>query len=505
MVSIRVHLCVLVLLTWSPLATAEPAQTVDEQFATFKLASVPLPGSADEIVVDEEQSLEVFLSPSDFPDALARLTLSGVSADFAVNLDLSTLQGQALADRVQWPELGGRPLAVSAPASGITLAAARPRPRAPNGGNAEEWLAGEELRLEWYLTPEEGDTQGSLRGRVRAVRLATSDDLTLATWIAPPPPEGCAERFTPGGAPRCHVHGVSRAIQSLSIDISGRWVAIAGGDLRPRVDIWELESFTIARRIAFPPWQGSPQGATYTADGRLLVVVDGVGAVHLWNAATGGEHRQISAAAQAFTLLDAGRLIAVADGQGGVTLWRTDDGTIASRLGSASGRVSQRLTSSGDGQRLAALSFDEDQTTVMVWQIEDERLVGRVSRSGRLIDIGLDGSGEYLVATHDEEGLLRARLGPAATLAPFGGEVGRRCRGRLALSPDDRLLACTLDQGIALLDARQGRLVQTFGADDEHGRSIEAIVFTPDGARIIATGGGELLEWPLEPAERGRR
>lgn len=492
------HLATALLFTsflFAQVAAGESGHAADSRFAEFNLASVPLPGTADEVVVDEEQSLELFLSPSDFPDALARLALSGVGADFAVNLDLSTLQGEALPDRVQWPDLGGRPLTISTRSGespGLALTPVTPRPSI-----SEDELADQELQLQWYIQPEEGEPQGPLRGRVRAVRLATSDDQTLATWIARPPQEGCAESIAPGGGPRCHVSGVSRAVKALAVDISGQWVAVAGGDLRPRVDIWKLSSFSLAHRIAFPPWQGPPLGVEYTHDGRLLVVVDGVGTIHLWNASTGGEHHHFGASAQAFALLDVGRIIAVSNAEGGITLWRTADGTIAARLGGASGQQSQQLVASGDGHRLAAVSHDGDHATVTVWQLDGERVMGRVQADSGIVDVDLDGAGEHLFATHDERGLLKTRVSNSTSFAPFGGEAGRRCRGHIALSSDDSLVACAQNRGAALFDARQGQLVHSFGVDEERGVTLDAIDFSPDGARLLATGNGELLEWPL--------
>lgn len=505
-------------------ASAEPL-SADDRFAALRLASIPLPGTVDEIVVDEEQALEVFLSPSDFPDALVRLTLAGEAADFAVNLDVSTLRGEALSGRVRWPALGGRPLeaGLRPPAERIDLAP--PLDGAAAGGAAVEAIEGRELRLEWYLRPEEGEDEGPLRGTIEAVRLAVVEEggrsRTVAAWTAAPVVEGCRER----GEPRCRAGGASRAVSSLAIDPSGRWVAVAGGDLRPRVDLWETGAFAIARRIAFPPWQGPPLGAEFTPDGRLLVVGDAAGVIHLWDAGTGGDHRRIDAGAQAFALLAAGRLIAVANSpaaaaRGAVTLWRTGDGTIGARLGSgaeflqphspsSTSAAVSRLAASGDGLRLAALSLGEGGATVMVWQIEDEQVVGRARvAGGGVVDLALDGPGEHVLATHDERGLLRAAVAPAAPgggplpLEPWGGAPGRGCRGPLALSPDHERVACALERGVALFDAAHGRRVRTLGAEgDRTAEPPSALAFSPDGARLIATVGGELVEWRVPQGE----
>ena len=446
----------------------------------------------------------MFLSPSDFPDALVRLSLDGESADFAVNLDLSTLRGEALPGRVRWPSIGGRPLEVSAPAGPIELA-----PPADGAARAAEGIEGRALRLEWYLRPEEGEAQGPMRGTVQAVRLATVEEgltRTVAAWTAVADRSGCAER----GEPRCRAGGVSRAVRSLAIDPSGRWVAVAGGDLRPRVDVWERASFTVARRIAFPPWQGSPLGAEFTPDGRLLVVGDAAGAIHLWNAATGGEHRRIDTDAQVFVLLGMGRLIAASSGRGGLTIWRTGDGTISTRL-AATERPSAMLAASGDGLRLAALNLDEGGAAVTVWQVEDGQVVGRAAAAGGVVDLALDGPGEHVLVTHDERGLLRARVAPASSqgtpvpLEPWGGAQGRQCRGPLALSPDQTLLACAVERGIALFDVEQARFVRTLGAEGERGERPSALVFSPDGTCLLATEDGELLEWRLPRGEGGTR
>lgn len=485
----------LLLLISSEAALAEERTAAGDPFAELRLASLPLPGSADEVAVHPGQALEVFLSPSDFPDALVRLTLTGERAIFAMNLDETDRRGEAIPRRVRWPRLGDRPLEVTAEAEALPLEplAGQPRPDL-------EALTHPEAALEWYLQPLLGEDEGSLSARVQAVRLVSAEGRTLLAWSAPPPPPPCADR--PRGEPRCQLPGISRAVSSLAVHPSGRWVAVAGGDLRPRIDLWRGARLELTRRLAFPPWSGPPIRVGYTPDGQLLLVADAEGIVHAFEAETGGGHRRVAERARSFVVLDAGRLIATSDVDGGLTLWRTEDGTISSRIEGQDRGPSPLLAASGDGLRVAAMSSDGEGATIVIWELESEQVVGRIIDAGLgIVDLALDGGGDDLLATHDQRGLLRFRVGGEAGLEPFGGEAGRRCRGRMSLSLDGSLLAClTDDPGVAVFQATDGRLLHTLttGEQDE---ALSAVAFSPDGARLLATAGGTLLEWTLDRLE----
>ncbi len=247
--------------------------------------------------------------------------------------------------------------------------------------------------------------------------------------------------------------------------------------------------------------------AEFTPDGQWLVVADAQGVVHAFEAETGGGHREVARRARSFVILDAGRLIATSDAEGGLTLWRTRDGTIAARIGRQAHGPSPLLAASGDGLRVAAASYDEAEgASVTVWDLEYEQVVGRIPQAGPgIVDLALDGDGLNVLATHDQRGLLRFEVRTVGSFEPFGGEAGRRCRGRLALSPDRSLLACvTGEPGVAVFDASGGRLLHTLsaGETEEH---LSAIAFTPDGARLLGAAGGELLEWSLPPASERPR
>lgn len=485
----------LVVLFAPAVVLGQPVEAGDAEFERFRLASVPLPGTVDEVIVDEEQALEVFLSPSDFPDALVRLTLEGARADFAMNLDFATLSGEALPHRVQWPTLGGRELEVTAPetaSKGIRLQ----RPSTLRSEAAEK-LADQELRLEWFVKPEEGNAGGALRGRVQALRLTTKGDssVTLSRWIAMPQPSGCVESIAKG--PRCRAPGISRSVTSLSVDPSGRWLAVSGGDLRPRVDIWDLTSFELQRRVSFPPWQGPPAGAAFTADGRYLLVADAAGFIHRWDAVTGGRHRAFEVDAHAFDVLDAGRLVAVSGARGGLTLWRIGDGTIAARLGRVGGEPSHRLVASPDGMRLAEQESADGAVQITVWDMSEQRVVGRIGGvSSGLVDLVLDGQGGAALASHDERGVLRARVENPSSWSDWGGAVGRGCRGSLVVSPDGSRLACAMERGAALFDLETGQVTQQLSSESSDGELGE-LVFTPDGERLIGARGDELVAWDL--------
>lgn len=484
----------ILLLSLSPPAVGETERAVEPRFAALKLASVPLPGTADEVVVHSGQALEVFLSPSDFPDAFIRFAQSGEDAIFSMNLDESALRGEAVPRRVRWPRLGGNALEVTAATESIPL-----EPPAGGAAPSAEALADPEAGLEWYIRPEEGD-EGALRATVQAVRLVSPSGRTLLAWIAPIRETPC-RRAVPRGEPRCRHPGISDAVTSLAVQPAGRWVVVAGGDMRPRIDLWHGQPLELTRRLAFPPWMGPPIRAEFTPDGSSLLVADAEGTIHVFDAETGGGHRTVATRARAYALLDAGRLVAASDSEGGLTLWRTGDGTISSRIGRHAHGPSPLLAASGDGLRVAAVSYDEQRPSIVVWELESEQVVGRIAGAGRgFVDLALDAEGEHLLATRAGQGLLRYQVGGEARLVPWGGAPGRRCNGRLALNPDRSLLACVTDESeVAVFDTARGRLLQTLTAGDYEG-SLGALAFTPDSERLLATAGGEMLEWTLSDA-----
>lgn len=473
-------------------ASAERAAPARVDFAALRLASVPLPGCHDERAVHETAALEVFLSPSDFPDALLRLSLAGDAALFAVNVDATARSGQALPARVRWPRLGGRSLEARAPVGALELV---PPPSGP-AVSAED-LDADDLVLEWFLQPEETEDDAALVGRVRAVRLASAEGRTLLEWLATDAAAGCADG---ADAVACAARGAPRVVRSLAVHPSGRWLAVAGGDLRPRVDVVAVEGLAPLRRVTFPPWLGPPLGADFTADGRTLVVADGAGTLHLWDAGSGGLHRTLAARARAFALFDAGRLVAVADEGGGVTLWRLRDGTVATRLGTPGGGTSPLLAASGDGRRVAAVDSLEGRASIVLWEVEGGRAAGRVDTAeAGLVALLLDETGERLLASQDRRGLLAYRVGGPGGLEPWAGEPGRRCRGALALSQDRSRLACATRRGALVLDAATGALLQELRSGDE---GVSALAFTPDGGSLVATAGGSILSFQLAPAAR---
>jgi len=476
----------------SPSVRAE--ESTEARFDALRLASVPLPGTADEAIVHAGQALEVFLSPSDFPDAFLRFAQAGEDAVFAMNLDESALRGEAVPRRVRWPRLGGRALEVSASDESIPL-------QPPVGGPAPsaDALADPEAGLEWYIRPEEG-TEGPLLAVVHAVRLISPEGRTLLAWTAAPGAPSCREGV-PRGEPRCRLPGISDAVTSLAVHPAGRWVAVSGGDLRPRIDLWRGQPLELTRRLAFPPWSGAPVRAAFTPDGRSLLVGDAEGTIHVFDAETGGGHRTVATRARSFVFLDAGRLIAASDSEGGLTLWRTNDGTIAARVGRLAAGPRPLLAASGDGLRVAAVSYEQRRASLVVWELEYEQVVGQIPNAGRgFVDLVLDAQGEHVLVTHERQGLMRYRVGGEARFTPWGGDPGRRCSGRLTLNPDRSLLACITDEpGISVFDVARGRWLQTLGVGDFDG-SLGDLAFTPDSERLLATADGEILEWTLSAA-----
>jgi hypothetical protein len=477
--------------------TARPALPVADLPGLSE--SIPLPGSVDEIVVDERPALEVFLSPSDFPETVLRYVMAGPGAEFALDIDLSRCRGTARPTRVTWPTLGNRPLDVSAHSQGLPLT---PLLSGRSQGCEDVTFTSTAPRLEWYLRPEAPEAVGPLPGRVVAVRLVADDGSPLMEWRAPAAPPPCRPS-PPAGLARCRVPGVSPAVGGTSVHPSGDLLALAGGDLRPRVDVYDRATWNVAWRVVLPPWEGSPMAVAFAAPFNALVVVDGTGKTHVWSASTGGEHRQFGGAAVAAALVAGQGQLVTGDRAGRLTLWSLADGTVTASRELEGRRPWSQLLASGNGWRFAGIHHGAEGTAVTVWDVARFRPVGQLPPSGQIaVSLAFDEAGERLFAIVENAGLLSWSVDDEPSRwTPLGGDQARRCRDSLATTADGELLACAVPEGVALFwlpSGRYWRIVRSQPAP-RSGRSeaVGHLFFSPAGDRLFGLVSGALLEWVL--------
>lgn len=252
----------------------------------------------------------------------------------------------------------------------------------------------------------------------------------------------------------------------------------------------------------------SPQQAAYAVlspDDRLLAVSQGNGQIEFFDVAT-GEQRAIvrahrSGAQLAFSP-DGTRLASGSFTDGQVKLWNVAEKTELANLGHASSAVSE-LIFSDDGNTLiaAGMALYAPQTpgTVQIWEVKTRALrrtlaphggavwsVAAPRRGEWIATCGVAGEveggnlGEVKIWSRDGEKLLHTLSNPLGPVA------------RIALSPDDRILAVA-EMGGPRYAQRSGwiRLIdtetwQTIASLVGHADLAQRIAFSPDGKRLAS-------------------
>jgi RNA polymerase sigma factor (sigma-70 family) len=319
------------------------------------------------------------------------------------------------------------------------------------------------------------------------------------------------------GKDRLPVVGPPGGVRQVRFLPDGKTLATVGGWIGPTTDtdtiyFWEAATGREVRRLSI----GAPVGeVAFSADGKSLAVATWDGKVHLHEAGTGKEMRQLPG--QHFWMGG----VFIPDGKGLVTvgaadhvlrLWRVDGGEELRRFPGHGGPVGA-LAVSPDGTTLATASSADQK--VRLWDLS----TGKERRqlllaAGPFFALAFSPDGRTLAAAEGTNPVdpnpAEVRLWDVAT-----GKERRRLEGirdhmllAVAFSPDGRLLATGGDdRAVRLWEVASGKERRQFAG---HDGLIYSVSFSPDGRLLASTGrDSTALVWDLTgkpgpPAARGK-
>ena len=447
---------------------------------------VPLLGDDDAAA---EQVLEAFLAPAEFSNRRFVYVSKGREAAFSLDSSLSATEpfAELHPDRLEWPKVAGLELR----SEGGTL---KLKPALPG---VDDDTLDRGFSVRWTFAPLGQRFEPFPYFAVTVVEaevIARDSGERLFFWQAPKAPPLC-RLYAEEGAPNCTLKGVGREARSLAISPDGKYLALALGGLRPRLEVYDIrETPFLAWFSLFGTDSGGAVETAFSTDGKWVVALTGRGRLHRFEALSGGRHMSIPSRGRTAKAIPPGKIMAVAGEAGAVQFWYLEDGTIAWSLRPRDFRGPvDRLAASGDGGRFATLEYEKENTVVRIWQIQRRAIRAQIKAEPYAIsDIALDETGETLYMAHEQKGLLKAPVGRAGATRAAGGEAGSRCRGRLHWISGPKLLGCTVPGGEIRIDGR-GRKVGEINAGTKASDWIVAA--SESGQRMAAVGGGHLLIW----------
>jgi WD40 repeat protein len=212
------------------------------------------------------------------------------------------------------------------------------------------------------------------------------------------------------GAELARIPVEGRLTHALAFAPDGRLLAVSGQGGEPQAGIVTLWDWTQQRRRAVLATHSSNiRALAFSRDGSSLVMVDSVGAVRLWEVATGRERIESRSDGhgsnlRAVAVLPDPTLVATAGfGDPEIRLW---DAASGARLGIVPGRVRgvNALAFSPDGVMLA---IADEEGTALLWDVAGRRVAGAVAAPrGSLQTVAFSGDGRTLL-TGGRDGVVR--------------------------------------------------------------------------------------------------
>jgi WD40 repeat protein/serine/threonine protein kinase len=333
------------------------------------------------------------------------------------------------------------------------------------------------------------------------------------------------------------VHNVRGVSRGPSFSSDGKYLAAAMTN-QGVVKVWD--ALTGAEAYSCKYADGRVNAPTFSPDGKRLAAC-GENGVQVWDTATHqpvATWRSGSNYGIGMAISPDGKRLATGSIEGIVELWHTGTGQMLRTFKGHAGNV-ERLAFSPDGTRLATGGADG---TLRVWDSTERRDALSLPKAGFTLefpDLSPDGQ---TVVTRVTLGGKDVRLWDAATGEPRGGRIDlpEKEVSRAWTADGKRLYMADMGKNVTAVDAATGKVVRTFRVDGEakyirialspdekwcayssgpegkrakvrgiqtgaefrafHGLddSVQYLVFTPDGSRLLgADVGGVLKIWEV--------
>ena len=294
----------------------------------------------------------------------------------------------------------------------------------------------------------------------------------------------------------------SSAVNSVSFDPTGRWMATAGED--GVITIWDFRETRVVMQL-----RGNSRAilsVAFAPDGKLLASAGKDKSVRLWDAATGQFLRTFTGhtdEVRSVAFSPDGTTVASGSSDRTVRLWQVLTGREQTVLKGHSAAVNA-LAFSPDGATLVSAS---DDTTVWLWDVKSGglfKLLG--AHADPILAVEFSPDGQQLASA----GANLAPLNHHGTLNFWNAATGREIAAppfrfavsALAFRPDGNALALAYfgedrHWNIQVLDLRDGQMLRHYVA---HRRRITQLAYSPDGQWLVSASADRAIRgWHLSP------
>ena len=308
-------------------------------------------------------------------------------------------------------------------------------------------------------------------------------------------------------------------IDTIQFRPDGAWLASSGYD--DKILLWDASDGSVVRTIPVvrgdPMMQkGDPPRVALHPEGSYLGATWGLylGHARVINLGEDGGHRELETKVQGASCIafaPDGKRLATGSGLGTVILWELDDEPLQRTLGSHGGGVLE-IAFGPKGYRLATSSADR---SVLIWDVGLPE--GTADTGGDPGDVAGEEDSEIPGEKEDPEEVAGGEPRSQPKGPPVGPVDFSKWKARKFLGGEDwikgvafggggKLIATVVDEGVKIIDAREGWEKLHIGM---RGYGVESITFGPDGKTLFLGGSegrlrGEQSSVTLWDVERAR-
>lgn len=312
------------------------------------------------------------------------------------------------------------------------------------------------------------------------------------------------------GEPQFFTHSVVFAPDGKSLAAAGQDIQGNQGKIR----IWETTAGKVLREWAV---SGEMTGRlVYSPDGKLLAMADeNTEAIHLWEAATGKELRQVQAGEGAifFAFAPDGKTLAVTSTADSLRLIEVATGKELRRLATTEQNI-QTVAFSPDGKVLASGGANH---AIQLWETDTGRpIVPHDGHQGGIRAVAFPPAGGLLCSVASDRTVRRWDLATGKELRQLAVAKTDKETSFLAsavFSPDGKSLALASSKSdplngqmqgtISICDTATGKELRNISLP---GCAISSVDFSPRGRTLAAGGGdGSIHLWDLSSGKEIRQ